>query len=63
MKKDANKKQIDWHAGFASGLELSLREYEGLIEIDREYELTKKAPKIDFIVIKKDADIISYTIG
>ena len=57
MNKE-NRSQIDWHAGFAGGLELSLREYEGLIEIDREYELTKKAPKIDFIVIKKDADIV-----
>ena len=64
METKTNKKRIDWHAGFAGGLELSFRKYSKQIDIDREYELTKQSPRIDFIVIKKaPATVIDNAVG
>ena len=39
-------------------MELCFRQYRDVIDIDREYELTKVSPRIDFIVIKKDQEVI-----
>ena len=56
--------KIDWHAGFAGGLELCFVDYCNVIDIEREYELTKGSPRIDFIVVKKDkAAVIDNDIG
>ena len=52
------KKQIDWHTGFAGFLEICLHDYEDVIEIEKEHHLTVEPPKIDFIIIKKDADVV-----
>ena len=56
MKK--KNKRTDWHAGFAGGLEICFSEYHDVLDIDREYELTKESPRIDFIVIKKDTSVL-----
>ena len=59
MKTDKKmQKQIDWHSGFAGFLEICLHDYEDVIEIEKEHHLTVEPPKIDFIVIKKDANIV-----
>lgn len=50
--------QIDWHSGFAGGLELSFRKYRNDIKIEREISLSKEPLRIDFMVIKKDHQLI-----
>ena len=47
-------RKIDWHAGFAGGLGYFFREYQDRIEVQREFNLTKQSPRIDFLLIKKD---------
>ena len=62
--KKSTTKRTDWHAGFAGGIEISLEEYLDLLDINREYELTKESPRIDFLVIKKTMDaVIDNDIG
>ena len=58
MSDAKNKPQIDWHSGFAGGLELSFRRYRADLEIEREHPLSKEPLKIDFMVIKKDKDLL-----
>ncbi len=40
-EKSEETSQIDWHSGFAGGLNLSLKDYLQDIEISREVQLTK----------------------
>ena len=58
MSEKENRPQIDWHSGFAGGLELSFRRYRANLEIEREHPLSKEPLKIDFMVIKKDRDLL-----
>ena len=58
------KKRIDWHSGFAGGLSYGFQKYLDALSIEREHPLTKQPPRIDFIVIKKQADaVIDNAIG
>ena len=50
--------RINWHDGFAGGLEICFRDYLDVIDIEREHPLTKESPRIDFVVIKKDAAVV-----
>ena len=54
-KKEAS--QIDWHSGFAGGLNLSLRDYAAQVEIEREVQLNKKPLRMDALVVKKNDDV------
>ncbi len=58
MNEVEKKPQIDWHSGFAGGLELSFRRYRADLEIEREHPLSKEPLKIDFMIIKKDRDLL-----
>lgn len=53
-----NKKNIDWHSGFAGGLGLCFRKYREHITIEREHLLSKQPMRIDFLVVKKQPDIV-----
>ena len=62
MKK--RNTRIDWHAGFAGGLELCFIKNLDDITIEREYDITKESPRIDFLLIKKERDtVIDNDIG
>ncbi len=39
-------------------MEICLHDYEYVIEIEKEHHLTVEPPKIDFIIIKKEADVV-----
>lgn len=53
-----SKKNIDWHSGFAGGLGLCFRKYREHITIEREHLLSKQPMRIDFLVVKKQADVV-----
>ncbi|MDE7028653.1 MAG: hypothetical protein K2P63_01590 [Lachnospiraceae bacterium] len=50
--------KIQWHPAFCSAMELELREYKKYLKYEREHNLSKLPLKIDFLVIKKEADIV-----
>ncbi|MBE5830250.1 MAG: SlyX family protein [Butyrivibrio sp.] len=55
MSKNNNRKskaQIDWHSGFAGGLELVFRDYKDQLAIEREHSLSKQPLRIDFLLVK-----------
>ena len=58
MTSDREKERLDWHSGFDGGLNLSLMKYKKFIEIEREHPLSKEPLKIDFLVLKKNDDIV-----
>ena len=49
---------IQWHPAFCSAMELELREYKKYLRYEREHNLAKMPLRIDFLVIKKRADIV-----
>lgn len=49
---------IQWHPAFCSAMELELREYKEYLRYEREHNLAKMPLRIDFLVIKKRADIV-----
>ncbi len=57
-KSENERLRIDWHSGFAGGLELSFRQYRDQITIEREHLLGKKPLQMDFLLIKKTKDVI-----
>ena len=60
----AETSRLDWHSGFEGGLRLCLRRYADSIEIEREHYLSKEPLRIDFLLVKKDADaFIDNAIG
>ena len=67
MKKGKDKRskpQIDWHSGFAGGLELLFRDYKNQLSIEREHLLSKQPTRIDFLLIKATpGTIIDNDIG
>ncbi len=56
--KRKKKKNIDWHSGFVGGLGLCFRKYRDKITIEREHLLSKQPTRIDFLVIKKQPDLV-----
>lgn len=52
------EENIQWHPAFCSAMELELREYKKYLRYEREHNLAKMPLKIDFLVIKKKADIM-----
>lgn len=58
MKKSEETSQIDWHSGFAGGLNLSLKDYLQDIEISREVQLTKVPIRMDCLILKKKDDVL-----
>ena len=67
MKKSnnrQNKAQIDWHSGFAGGLELVFRDYKDQLNIEREHSLSKQPLRIDYLLVKVNpGTIIDNAIG
>lgn len=64
MSKEQDNSSIDWHSGFAGGLELGFSRFAGQIEIEREHLLSKKALQIDFLLINKKNDVkIDNSVG
>ena len=56
--------KIQYHPAFASGMELLLWEYQTLLIIETEHELSRKPLKIDILIIKKQEDVdIENEIG
>ena len=63
-KNRSTKTQIDWHSGFAGGLELVFRDYKDQLNIEREHALSKQPLRIDFLLIKVNpGTIIDNAIG
>ncbi len=60
----ADDVRIQWHPVFASALRLELQEYEDILEIQEEYQLTRKPLEIDILVIRKkwDAPLIKNLV-
>lgn len=58
MLKSEETSQIDWHSGFAGGLNLSMKEYLQDIEISREVQLSKKPIRMDCLILKKREDVV-----
>ena len=56
--KDGEKKRLDWHSGFEGGLRYSFRNYADDIEIEREHLLSKEPLRIDFLIVKKNTQIV-----
>lgn len=52
------KRRLDWHSGFEAGLHLVFRRYRGLISIEREHPLSEEPLRIDFLVVKKNKDVL-----
>ena len=67
MRKGEKRKlqsEIDWHSGFAGGLELVFRDYRDQITIEREHSLSKQPLRIDFLLIKVNPGVfIDNDIG
>ncbi len=58
------KKQTDWHAGFAGGLELGFQRFKDQISIEREHLLSKQSLQIDFLILnKKEQSEIDNSVG
>ncbi len=58
MQINEETSQIDWHSGFAGGLNLSMKDYMQDIEIRREVQLSKKPIRMDCLILKKKDDVI-----
>lgn len=58
MQRDIETSQIDWHSGFAGGLNLCMKEHMQDIEISREVQLTKKPIRMDCLILKKKDDVV-----
>lgn len=58
------EEKIQWHPAFCSAMELEFRENKNDLIYEREHNLSKMPLKIDFLVIKKKADVhIKNEIG
>ena len=57
-EQSSEKQRLDWHSGFEGGLMLSLRKYSKDVEVEREHPLSGEPLRIDFIVIKKNTDVL-----
>ena len=58
------KETVLWHPAFASGIELSLREYKKDLTYEREHLINKGSIRADLLVVKKNPGIkISKSIG
>ena len=57
-QNNKQKDQIDWHSGFAGGLELVFRDYKDQLSIEREHSLSKQPLRIDFLLLKLNPGII-----
>lgn len=57
-EQNSDKQRLDWHSGFEGGLMLSLRKYAKELEVEREHPLSSEPLRIDFIVIKKNSDVV-----
>ena len=57
-KKNKQKEQIDWHSGFAGGLELVFKDYRDQLSIEREHTLSKQPLRIDFLLLKLNPGIV-----
>ena len=61
---EEKENSIDWHSGFAGGLEFSFRRYRDVITIEREHLLSKEPLRIDFLLVKKRSGVqIDNAIG
>jgi hypothetical protein len=58
MSLDREKERLDWHSGFDGGLNLSFMKYKKYIYIEREHPLSKEPLMIDFLVIKKNDNVV-----
>lgn len=64
MTKETQTETIDWHSGFDGLLGIGFWKYRDKIHIDREYILSKRSLKIDFVLIKKTTDVyIDNAVG
>ena len=58
------KDVVLWHPAFASGIELSLREYKNALEYEREHLINKGSIRADILVVKKNPGVkIEKSIG
>jgi hypothetical protein len=58
------KKNVRWHPGACSAIELELRENKDDLEFHREYNLSKEPLRIDLLVVeKREGVMISNEIG
>ena len=46
--------RIDYHSGFAGGMEFFLRKYLHSLTIEREHYLSKEPLRMDLLIVKKD---------
>ncbi|MGN0485283.1 MAG: hypothetical protein ACI4HI_17220, partial [Lachnospiraceae bacterium] len=56
--ENANTQKTDWHTAFQSAMQLELRANKKDLTYYREYELTKKPMRIDFLVIRKNRAVM-----
>lgn len=49
--------RMQWHPAFASALRLELQEYEHVLDIQEEVQLTRKPLEIDILIIRKKRDV------
>lgn len=49
--------KIQWHPGFATAMNLELKEYRDSLVFQKEYNLNTKPLEIDLLIIKKDSDV------
>ena len=52
-------KNIQWHPGFYTGMELDLR--SNALEFEKEFQLTKGPLSIDLLIIRKWSDPVPDT--
>ena len=56
--------KIQWHSGFYGAAELEFSADRKVLELSREYNLSKEALRMDLLIIRKTADIqIKNEIG
>lgn len=53
----ANENDIQWHPGFCSAMELTLRDDRDALSFDKEFNLSRKPLQVDLLVIHKNEDM------
>ena len=49
--------RIDWHSGYDASIPEELAAYKGMLEFERNHPLNEKALEIDFLVVRKNAEV------
>ena len=56
--EEDDKSRLDWHSGFEGSFLLSVRKYILNLSIEREHSLSKGPLRIDFLLVKKNKEIV-----